>query len=53
LTQLCIKIALAAIKIFGVKINSLHLDSSSMSVEGEYLQEGGVEKGILKITHGY
>jgi len=54
LTQLFIKIALAAIKIFGVKINSLHLDSSSMSVEGEYLQEeGGVEKGILKITHGY
>jgi transposase len=52
LTQLFIKIALAAVKIFGVKMNSLHLDSSSLSVEGEYLEKGKKE-GILKITHGY
>jgi len=52
LTQLFIKIALAAVKIFGVKMDKLHLDSSSMSVEGEYLEKGEKE-GILKITHGY
>jgi transposase len=52
LTQLFIKITLAAVKIFGVKMDNLHLDSSSMSVEGEYLQKGE-EEGILKITHGY
>ena len=35
-------------------MNYLHLDSSSMSVEGEYLEKGVVEEeGILKITHGY
>jgi transposase len=53
LTQLFIKIALAAVKIFGVKMDNLHLDSSSVSVEGEYLEKGGVEEGRLKITHGY
>jgi transposase len=53
LTQLFIKIALAAAKIFAVKMKNLHLDSSSLSVEGEYLEKGGVEEGILKITHGY
>ncbi len=52
LTQIFIKIALAAVKIFGVKMDNLHLDSSSMSVEGEYLKKGE-EEGILKITHGY
>jgi transposase len=52
LSQLFIKIALAAVKIFGVKRDNLHLDSSSMSVEGEYLEKGE-EEGILKITHGY
>jgi transposase len=52
LTKLFIKIALAAVKIFGVKMDNVHLDSSSMSVEGEYLEKGE-EEGILKITHGY
>jgi len=53
LTQIFIKIALAAVKIFGIKMNRLHLDSSSMSVEGEYLEKAEVEEGRLKITHGY
>jgi transposase len=53
LTQLFIKIALAAVKIFSVEMKNLHLDSSSLSVEGEYLEKGGIEEGILKITHGY
>jgi len=50
-TQLFIKIALAAVKIFGVKMNRLHLDSSSISVEGEYGENEG--DGAVKITHGY
>ena len=53
LTQLFIKIALATVKIFSVEMKNLHLDSSSLSVEGEYLEKRGVEEGILKITHGY
>ena len=53
LTQLFIKIALAAVKIFSVEMKNLHLDSSSLSVEGEYLEKGGIEEGILKITYGY
>ena len=35
------------------KKDNLHLDSSSMSVEGEYLEKEGEEEGILKITQGY
>jgi len=50
-TQLFIRIALAAVKIFGVKTNRLHLDSSSISVEGEYGENEG--EGAVKITHGY
>jgi transposase len=29
------------------------MDSSSVSVEGEYLEKEGEEEGILKITQGY
>lgn len=37
LTQLYVTIALATASKYGVKTSSLHLDSSSMSVEGEYI----------------
>ncbi len=34
-----VEIALAAVKRFGVSIKQAHLDSSSMCVQGEYLND--------------
>ncbi len=39
LTSVFVEIALAAVKRFGVSIKQAHLDSSSMCVQGEYLND--------------
>jgi transposase len=55
LTEMFVTIALAAAKCFGVDLHSLHLDSSSMHVDGNYYSttEAGAETGGIKITYGY
>jgi transposase len=55
LTETFVTVALSAARQFGVKLDSLHLDSSSFHVDGEYLQtqEPIVEPGAIHITHGY
>ena len=55
LTETFVTVALSAARQFGVKLDSLHLDSSSFHVNGEYLQtqEPIVEPGEIHITHGY
>jgi transposase len=55
LTETFVSVALSAARQFGVKLDSLHLDSSSFHVDGEYLQtkEPIVEPGAIHITHGY
>jgi transposase len=55
LTEIFVTVALSAARQFGVKLDSLHLDSSSFHVDGEYLQtqEPIVEPGAIHITHGY
>ena len=48
-------VALRAARQFGVKLDSLHLDSSSFHVDGEYPQSQAevAEPGTIHITHGY
>lgn len=56
LTQVFVSVALAAAQKFGVKHNSLHLDSCSFHVHGEYAHnstESEAEAGQIKITKGY
>jgi transposase len=55
LTETFVTVALSAARQFGVKLDSLHLDSSSFHVDGEYLQpqQQIVEPGAIHITHGY
>lgn len=55
LTETFVSVALRAARQFDVKIDSLHLDSSSFHVDGEYLQPQNqtVEPGAIHITHGY
>jgi transposase len=55
LTEIFVTIALAAAKCFGVDLDSLHLDSSSMHVDGNYYSttETGAETGGIHITYGY
>ena len=66
ISKLFVEIAIAAVKVFEVEITSGHVDTTSLSVEGEYkegvLQEGGKEAGneedddglkAITITHGY
>ena len=55
LTETFVTVALSAARQFEVKLDSLHLDSSSFHVDGEYLQtqEPIVEPGEIHITHGY
>jgi len=51
--KLWTQIGLNMIKLF--KINTLysHLDSSSISVNGEYNYQGNEEENLLEITYGY
>ena len=56
LTQVFVTIALEAARKFGVKMASLHLDSSSFHVHGEYdtrKQPTQEEPTAIEITHGY
>jgi transposase len=56
LTQVFVKIALAAAEKFGVKKDTLHLDSSSFHVHGEYaITTAGEmpEETAIEITYGY
>jgi transposase len=55
LTETFVTVALSAARQFGVKLDSLHLDSSSFHVDGEYLQLQAevAEPGAIHITHGY
>jgi transposase len=53
---LFVGICLKAVEIFKVRMQSCHLDSSSLSVEGEYKLSVGKEdkeNKIIHITHGY
>jgi transposase len=56
LTQVFVTIALSAARSFGVKLESLHLDSSSFHVHGEYAStsnEATKEATAIEITYGY
>lgn len=56
LTQVFVTVALAAARRFGVKMKTLHLDSSSFHVHGEYKSENRdlqTESVGIEITHGY
>lgn len=49
-------VALCAARKFGVKMDSLHLDSSSFHVDGNYINNGKAnvaEPGGIEITYGY
>jgi transposase len=58
LTEVFVTVALAAARQFGLKMDSLHLDSSSFHVDGEYLnntetEDSEGELGKIEITYGY
>lgn len=55
LTEIFVTVALAAAKYFGVEVSSLHLDSSSLHVDGDYACSGDEpnEPGAIHITYGY
>ena len=56
LTEIFVTVALAGAEKMGVKMNSLHLDSNSFHVDGEYAQEKKIEEvenTAITITHGY
>jgi transposase len=56
LRQIFVTVALAAAEKFGVEKDSLHLDSSSFHVQGEYANNAllsSAEPGEITITKGY
>ncbi len=56
LTEVFVTVALSAARKFGVKMDSLHLDSSSFHVDGKYISNSKDEKeepGAIEITYGY
>ena len=56
LTQVFVTVAMAALSKFGVKLDSLYLDSSSFHVHGEYASNksaAAIEPTALEITYGY
>lgn len=56
LTEVFVTVALCAARKFGVKMDSLHLDSSSFHVDGEYInntKDLEAEPGAIEITYGY
>ena len=57
LSQLFVSIGLVAVRKFGIDSRSAHFDSTSFSVEGEYLPEPRVAEGIapvpIHLTYGY
>lgn len=52
-TNLFNTISLQAVKTLGIKIKSLHLDSTSFHVDGEYNSELEQDDHRIKITRGY
>lgn len=56
LTQVFVTVAMSAARKFGVKVDSLHLDSSSFHVHGEYASNksvAAIEPTAIEITYGY
>ncbi|WP_414588366.1 IS1634 family transposase [Scytonema sp. PCC 10023] len=56
LTEIFVTVALSAARQFGVKMHTLHLDSSSFHVDGEYINKASSEEtepGAINITYGY
>lgn len=56
LTEVFVTVALCAARKFGVKMDSLHLDSSSFHVDGDYINKATQEEsepGGIEITYGY
>lgn len=56
LTEVFVSVALQAARKFGVQMDTLHLDSSSFHVDGEYAkntEKAQAELGVIEITYGY
>ena len=56
LTEVFVTVALGAARKFGVKMNSLHLDSSSFHVDGNYVNNATTEEAEprgIEISYGY
>ncbi len=56
LTEVFVSVALQAARKFRVQMDSLHLDSSSFHVDGEYAkntEKAQAESGVIEITYGY
>lgn len=56
LTEVFVTVALCAARKFGVKMDSLHLDSSSFHVDGDYINKATQEEAQttgIEITYGY
>jgi transposase len=50
-TEVFAQVASHALRLWGIRHRFVHLDTTSLSVEGEY--EGPEEPGVVHITHGY
>jgi transposase len=50
-TEVFAQVASHALRLWGIQHRFVHLDTTSLSVEGEY--EGPEEPGVVHITHGY
>lgn len=54
LTEVFVTVALSAAGKFGVKMDSLHLDSSSFHVDGDYaIKDEGTQVQAIHISYGY
>jgi len=51
LTEIFAQVASHALRLVGVQHRFVHLDTTSLSVEGEYAKPE--EPGVVRITHGY
>ena len=51
-TELFVRIALAAVKRFGVEVESAHMDGSSMSVHGQYLSSSTESSAAETVSVG-
>ena len=51
LSSLFVRLAMAAVSKFGISVEQTHLDSSSLSVQGEYLAEKKASKAVAVETN--
>lgn len=51
LTEIFAQVASHALRLWGIQHRFVHLDTTSLSVEGEYAKPE--EAGVVRITHGY